>query len=112
MTDDCTLFCLLAECDPVTYEKAVQEAKWQKALNEEIEGTKRNDTWELTTLPEVHKAIVVKWVYKTKTNHEGKVEKHKARLVTKGYNQQYRVDYEEVFAAVQELIPSGYSSLL
>lgn len=27
MTDDYTLFCLLAECDPVTYEEVVQEAK-------------------------------------------------------------------------------------
>lgn len=35
--------------------------------------------WELTTLPEDHKPVGVKWVYKTKSNHEGKVEKHKAR---------------------------------
>lgn len=62
MTNDYALLYLLAECDPVTYEKAVQEAKLQKAINEEIETIRRNDTWELTTLPEGHKPIRVNWV--------------------------------------------------
>lgn len=69
-------------------------------MNEEIEAIKRNNTWELTTLPEGHKPIGVKRVYKIKTNQEGKVENHKARLVVKEYKQQYGVDYEEVFTAV------------
>ncbi|XP_074362613.1 uncharacterized protein LOC141702933 [Apium graveolens] len=60
----------------------------------------KNDTWELTDLPEGHKAIGVKWVYKTKTNQDGEVEKYKARLVAKGYNQRYGIDYDEVFAPV------------
>lgn len=42
-----------------------------------------NDTWELTTLPKGHKAIGVKWVFKTNTNPEGRVKKYKARLVAK-----------------------------
>lgn len=59
MTDDYTLFCLLVECDPITYVKVVQEAKWQKTMNEEIEAIRRNDTWELTTLTKGHKPIGV-----------------------------------------------------
>lgn len=46
----------------------------KKAMDEEMEAIKKNDTWELTTLPKGHKAIGVKWVYKTKTNQEGRVE--------------------------------------
>jgi hypothetical protein len=43
-----------------------------------IEG---NQTWEIVDLLEGKYSIRVKWVYKTKFNVEGKVEKHKARLV-------------------------------
>jgi hypothetical protein len=50
----------------------------------------RNNTWELTiVLHQVHKVISVKWVFKTKRNTKGEVEKQKVRLVAKGYEQQY-----------------------
>ncbi|KAL8103772.1 hypothetical protein AgCh_028101 [Apium graveolens] len=97
---DYFLFCLMVECDPVTFEEASEESKWNKSMNEEIGAIKKNDTWELTDLPEGHKAIGVKWVYKTKTNQDGEVEKYKARLVAKGYKQRYGIDYDEVFAPV------------
>nr|XP_017251133.1 PREDICTED: uncharacterized mitochondrial protein AtMg00810-like [Daucus carota subsp. sativus] len=90
----------MAECDPVTFEEASEESKWNKAMDEEIGAIKKNDTWELTDLPEGHKSIGVKWVYKTKTNQDGEVEKYKARLVAKGYKQRYGIDYDEVFAPV------------
>ncbi|RVW63624.1 Retrovirus-related Pol polyprotein from transposon TNT 1-94 [Vitis vinifera] len=57
-------------------------------------------TWELTDLPEGVKKIGVKWVFKTKLNENGKVDKCKARLVAKGYAQQHGIDYTEVFAPV------------
>jgi len=45
----------------------------------------------------------MKWVYKTKKNVEGKVDKHKARLVVKGYKQKHGIDYEETFALVARM---------
>lgn len=42
-----------------------------------IEATVKNVTWELTTLPTGAKMIGVKWIYKTKYNKQGNVEKHK-----------------------------------
>ena len=47
----------------------------------------KNNTWELTTLPVGAKTIGVKWIFKTKLNENGDVEKYKARLVAKGYAQ-------------------------
>ncbi|XP_074337698.1 uncharacterized protein LOC141674898 [Apium graveolens] len=80
----------------VTFEEASEESKWNKVMDEEIGAIEKNDTWELTDLPEGHKTIGVKWVYKTKTNQDGEVEKYKARLVAKGYKQRYKIDYDEL----------------
>ena len=67
--------------DPFYFEDAVKEEKWVEAMNEEIGAIERNDTWELVDLPQGKEVIGVKWVYKTKSNIEGKIERHQARLV-------------------------------
>lgn len=65
---DCSLFCFVRVCDLVTYEEANGDKTWKKTMDEEIDAIKRNDTWELTSLPRQYNAIGVKWEYKTKTN--------------------------------------------
>ncbi|GKA99022.1 retrovirus-related pol polyprotein from transposon TNT 1-94, partial [Tanacetum coccineum] len=89
--------------DPTTFEDAVKSEKWRHAMDQEIQAIERNNTWELTTLPYGGKSIRVKWVYKTKLNENGEVDKYKARLVAKGCSQEYGVDYAEVFAPVARL---------
>lgn len=42
----------------------------------------------------------VKWIYKIKLKENGKVDKYKAKLMAKGYLQEYGVDYYEVFTLV------------
>ena len=86
--------------DPTTFEKVVQSSKWRAAIDLEIEAIERNETWELPNLPKGMKKIGVKWVFKTKLNKNGEVNKCKARLVAKGYAQQHDIDYTEVFVPV------------
>ncbi|GKV27140.1 hypothetical protein SLEP1_g36344 [Rubroshorea leprosula] len=71
-------------------------------------------TWSNTTdwrfnfsrsqdLPERHKTIGVKWIYKTKLKENGAVDKFKARFAAKGYKQEFGIEYQEVFVIVARM---------
>eukprot|EP00253_Pinus_taeda_P017690 PITA_17690 len=96
-----SLFALYCHVDdPVHFEDVVNEDKWIQAMVEEIGAIEKSKTWDLLDLPEGKDAIGVKWIYKTKSNAEGKIDRHKARLVVKGYKEQQEKDYDETFAPV------------
>ena len=67
---------------------------------QEVDMIEKNGTQQLVDRPRNRKVIGVKWIFKTKLNPDGTICKHKARLVVKGYVQQYGVDYQETFAPV------------
>jgi hypothetical protein len=72
-------------------------------MEEELSMIKKNKTWELVDRPKDRKIIGVKWVFRTKLNADGSINKHKARLVVKGYAQVFGVDYSDTFAPVARL---------
>lgn len=41
-----------------------------------------------------------KWVFKLKRNSDGSINRYKSRLVSKGFHQQYGIDFEETFSLV------------
>ena len=52
----------------------------------------------------VHKKLIgVKWIFKTKFNTNRNINKHKARLVVKGYAQEPGIDFTNTFALVSRL---------
>nr|GEU74035.1 zinc finger, CCHC-type [Tanacetum cinerariifolium] len=86
---------LLMEEEPRNYKEASTDEKWIEAMEIKLDSINKNNTWTLTTLPPDHKAIGLKWVYKTKRDAEGKIIKYKARLVAKGYVQEQGIDFDE-----------------
>jgi hypothetical protein len=74
-----------------------------KVIEEEIKMIKKNKTWELVGWPENKEVIGVKWVYKTKLNSNGSIQKYKERLVAKSYSQLLGIDYNEIFALIAQL---------
>ena len=61
---------------------------------------KDNDVWDLVSLPEGAKLIGCKWIFKTKRDSKGNVERYKARLIAKGFTQKEGIDYKETFSPV------------
>jgi hypothetical protein len=72
-------------------------------MNENIEAIKMNKTWDLIDMLVDKSNIGVKWAFKKKVNEKGKVHKHKARMVAKGFSQQPSIYYGESFALVARL---------
>jgi hypothetical protein len=94
---------LMSTREPCSFAEAEQDAAWRAAMQEEIDSVERNRTWELADLPQGHRAITLKWVYKLKRNEAGEIVKHKARLVARGFVQHEGIDFDEVFASVAHL---------
>lgn len=85
------------------FHEAVCDPAWVQAMNLELQALESNGTWEITNLPPRRKAIDSKWMYKTKYNSDGSIERLKARLVILGCRQKFGIDYGETFAHVAKL---------
>jgi len=90
---------------PRTYWQAMtspERDRWQEAATEEFLGCQV--CWDIEPLPAGKKAISSKWVFTTKERIDGSVERYKARIVAKGFQQIPGLDYDETFAPVAKLV--------
>ncbi|CAI7889377.1 unnamed protein product [Closterium sp. NIES-54] len=83
--------------EPATLKETLESSdaeEWKNAMESELKRIEENGTWELGELPEGRKAITSKWLFKIKSDADGKIERYKSRL------QKEKVDYKELFAPV------------
>jgi hypothetical protein len=69
-------------------------------MKDEMESMSTNDIWDLVEIPKGAKTVSCKWIYKTKHDSKGNIERFKARLMAKGFTQREGIDYTETFSPV------------
>jgi transposase InsO family protein len=88
---------------PTSYAAAMKlqdSAEWHRACESEMKALHENEAWVLVPRPPKGTTVLkAGWVLRKKTNSQGAVVKHKARVVAKGYAQVEGIDYNETFAA-------------
>ena len=84
----------IIENDPVLFSQAVEcddSSKWINAIKDELKSMDQNQIWELAKLPKGSKRVGCKWVFKTKHDSNGNIERYKAKtccqkFYSKGWN--------------------------
>ena len=61
-----------------------------------------NNVWDLVEFSKGSKWVGCKWVFKTKWDSKGNIERYTIRFVTKGFTQKDGVDYKETFSPVSK----------
>ncbi|RVW26509.1 Retrovirus-related Pol polyprotein from transposon TNT 1-94 [Vitis vinifera] len=74
--------------NPITYQEAIhcpQFTSWKEAMDDEMNSMYMNGVWDLVDLSHGCKPVGCKWVFKTKRDSSGRIERYKARLVVKAH---------------------------
>ena len=72
-------------------------------MNLELDALEKTNTCEGIFLPPNKTSIACMWIYKSKFNPDGTLERHKARLVILDCRKKERIDYDQTFAPVVKL---------
>ena len=90
--------------EPLNFLEAKKSKEWCNAVDAEFSSLEDLDTWEVCSLPEGKSTVGCKWIFKLKLHADGTVERHKGRLVAKGYTQKEGIDYVETFSPVAKMV--------
>lgn len=92
--------CVKSMGKPRSYTEAIRDPTWHAAMHGKMTSITANHTWDLVPLPPNIEPIAVKWIYKLKTDADGRRLLHKARLVARDDTQLEGIDFVEIFSLV------------
>ena len=86
--------------------KGNKRVEWERAAKADTDSLVPNDTWEVVSRTDEMRPLHTKWVFETKTDAIGNVERYKARMVACGNEQSLGENYTLTFAAVMDMMTS------
>jgi histone deacetylase 1/2 len=86
--------------EPENVREALDRPEWLTTMDKEYKTLMDNRTWTLVPFQGQENIIDSKWIYKTKYKADGTIERRKARLVARGFQQTAGLDYDETFSPV------------
>ncbi|XP_039059462.1 LOW QUALITY PROTEIN: COP1-interactive protein 1-like [Hibiscus syriacus] len=93
----------LSIATPRSVKEALKSTEWRRVVMEEMSALKNNGTWEISDLPEGKKTVGCNWIFTIQFKPNGSIDRHKARLVVKGFTQTYGLGYDETLAPIDKL---------
>lgn len=84
--------------------EALLDSRCSDVMSLELTALMRYGTWQLVPPPKDSNITGCKWVFWIKQNSDGSIDRFKARLVTKGFNQIPGLDYKETFSSIIKLV--------
>jgi predicted RNA-binding Zn-ribbon protein involved in translation (DUF1610 family) len=97
------------DAEPNSYSEVMvskDKEEWLTAMAHEYNSLVQNGTFTLVPKPTNKNILSCRWLFKKKINENGDVDRYKARLVVRGFQQKEGMDYSQTFAPVMK-----YSSL-
>ena len=89
--------------EPSSFTQAVKDPNWRVVMAIEFDALLRNATWSLVPRTPSMNIVGSKWVYRIKYRADGSIERYKARLVAKAFNQQPGINFNNTFSPVNKI---------
>lgn len=86
---------------PRTYKEAMKRVDaelWLSSMHDEYASLLQHNTFELVDLPPGCNALDTRWVFTHKLDQYGNIQRYKARVVAKGFQQEEGVDFQDIYA--------------
>lgn len=93
-------------CSEIPLSEAIsgpEQEEWKKAIAAETRSMLENNAWEIVDRPTDRKVIGSRTVLRNKYRSDGTLERRKARIVAKGFNQIPGIDFYESYSPVGRL---------